>query len=70
MRRSAVVTEYRNKGNAATRLRFFTVLTWVATLGGGMFGIFNNTYKGEHVLSGVQRSGRKLYNKLLGVKPE
>lgn len=40
------------------------MITWAATLGGGLFGVFNNTYKGEHALSGVQKSGRELYDRV------
>ena len=66
MLRPAVVSEYRPSSSAAPRMRMFRLLTWVATLGGGLVGIFGTTYKagpnGEHSLSRVQAYGRRVYD--------
>jgi hypothetical protein len=65
MLRPAVLSEYRPSSSAAPRMRLFTAITWVATLGCGAVGVFGTTYKagpnGEHSLSHVQRLGRKAY---------
>ena len=63
MFRPAVVSEYRAPGAATGRYRAWLMITWAATLGGGLFGVFNNTYKGEHALSGVQKAGREWYDR-------
>jgi len=34
-----------------------------------MIGVFNSNYKGEHALSGVQRAGRSVLDKILGREP-
>ena len=69
MLRPAVLAEYSAPQSPSARVRAFKVLTWVATLGCGMFGVFGTTYKGgrngEHALSRVQAYGRSVYESSL-----